>query len=379
MMYWGANAFSIFICKLLKTTLHLYNKQKDTSLCYTIVTFNYQYMKYIFLVISFLTCSLANAQETIEEFVKIGIEFHDAGEYDQAIEAYQKALSLDENSALANYEIAMTYMYAKQFENSLKHVTKVIDINDQYLIPAYVTKGNCLDALGKSDQAIKTYNDALKKIGENYMLYYNLALTHYNQGNQKEAEEAVLNAINTNLSHASSHLLLGYLMNDQKNKVQSILSLHYFLFLESNSGRSVGALKLLNSQFSGNVERTSPTDISILLSPESMDKKNDFGSAEMMISMLAASNTLEENEGKTQEELFISNTESFFKILGELKKKKNKGLWWEYYIPFFYELAKSKHLETYCYYITQSNNSIAVDWLDSNGEKIDQLNTWLSK
>jgi Flp pilus assembly protein TadD len=336
-------------------------------------------MKYIFLIISTLTYSLANAQETIEEFVKKGIEYHDAGEYDQAIEAYQQALNLDENSALANYEIAMTYMYAKQYENSLKHASKVIDLNDQYLIPAYVTKGNCLDALGKSKKAIKTYNDALKKIGENYMLYYNLGLTHYNQGNQQEAEEAILNAVNSNPNHASSHLLLGYLMNNQENKVQSILSLHYFLFLEPNSGRSPGALKLLNDQFSGNVERTSPTDISILLSPESLDKKNDFGSAEMMISMLAASNALEENEGKTQEELFVSNTESFFKILGELKKKKNKGLWWEYYIPFFYELAKTKQLETYCYYIIQSNNNNAVEWLSSNGKRIDELNEWLSK
>jgi hypothetical protein len=110
-----------------------------------------------------------------------------------------------------------------------------------------------------------------------------------------------------------------------------------------------------------------------------LDKKNDFGSAEMMISMLAASNALEENEGKTQEELFVSNTESFFKILGELKKKKNKGLWWEYYIPFFYELAKTKQLETYCYYIIQSNNNNAVEWLSSNGKRIDELNEWLSK
>lgn len=319
---------------------------------------------------------MASAQETIEEFVKKGIEYHDAGEYDQAIEAYQEALNLDENSALVNYEIAMTYMYAKQYENSLRHASKVIDLNDQYLIQAYVTKGNCLDALGKSMEAIKTYNDAIEKIGGDYMLYYNLGLTHYNQGNQ---QEAILNALNTNPNHASSHLLLGTLMNDQENKVQSILSLHYFLFLEPNSGRSPGALKLLKNQFSGNVERTGPTDISILLSPESLDKKNDFGTAEMMISMLAASNTLKENEGKTQEELFVSNTESFFKILGELNKKKNKGLWWEYYVPFFYELAKTKHLETYCYYIIQSNSNNAVEWLSSNGKRIDKLNEWLSK
>lgn len=323
--------------------------------------------------------SLVNAQETIEELVKKGIEYHDTGEYEKAIEVYKKALSLDGNSALVNYEIAMTYMYAKQYQSSLQHASKVIELNDQYLIPAYIAKGNSLDALGRSKEAIKTYNHALKKTGKDHMLYYNLGLTHYNQGNKKEAEEAVLDAIDSNPNHASSHLLLGYLMNDQGNKTQSILCLHYFLFLEPNSGRSLQAVRLLNNQFYGNVEQTSPTDISILLSPGAVDKKNEFGSTEMMMSLLVASNSLEENEGKTKEELFVTNTESFFKILGELKKKKNKGLWWESYIPFFYELAETKHLETYCYYILQSDNNNAVEWLSANEKKIDEFNQWLDK
>jgi tetratricopeptide (TPR) repeat protein len=336
-------------------------------------------MKYILLIANFLLSLIVLGQGTINSYVNEGIGYHDAGQYDLAIEAYQHALYLDENSALANYEIAMTYMYDKQYENSLKHANKVIDLGDQYLIAAYVTKGNCLDALGNSEKAIKTYQGALKKLGDDYMLYYNLGLTHYNVGNQKEATKAVLKAINNNANHASSHLLLGYLMNDQKNKVQSILALHYFLFLEPNSARSLDVLRLLKEQFSGNIQRTGPKDISILLSPQSLDQQNEFGSANMMISMLAATNTLEKNKRKTEEELFISNTASFFEILGELKTKKTKGFWWDFYVPFYYELAKTKHIDTYCYYILQSNGGQSVDWLYANGNRIDKFNKWLSK
>ncbi len=99
----------------------------------------------------------------------------------------------------------------------------------------------------------------------------------------------------------------------------------------------------------------------------------------MMITMLTASNTLKENEGKSQEELFFSNTESFFNILGELKKKKSEGLWWEFYIPFFYELANTEHLETYCYYISQSSSDLSVNWLASNEKQVEQFNKWLSE
>jgi lipopolysaccharide biosynthesis regulator YciM len=334
-------------------------------------------MKLLLLPITFLLCTFAIAQETIEKYVEEGVAYHDAGQYDLAIDAYRKALALDENSAVANYEIGLTYMYAKQYDNSLKHANKVIELNGQYLIPAYVTKGNCLDALGNSDEAIKTYNNALKKLGADYMLYYNLALTQYNKGDHTKATQSAINAIDNNPSHASSHLLLGYLMNGQKNKIQSILSLHYFLLLEPNSKRSAQALQILDEQFSGNVERDGPNNVNIFLSPESLDKKNEFGAADMMISLLAASNGLEENKGKSDEELFITNTESFFKILGELKKKKNKGLWWEFYIPFYYELAKSKHIDTYCYFITQSTNDKAADWLKSNSDRLEELNGWL--
>ncbi len=232
-------------------------------------------MKNLLLILSFLISSIAVAQKTIEDYVKQGIEYHDAGKYEMAIEVYQQALLQEENSVLVIYEMAMTYMYMKQYENALKHASTVINLDDKYLMQAYVAKGNCLDALGKSGEAIKTYKKAIKKIGDNYMLYYNLGLTYYNQGKLKEAEESITNAIKNNPNHPSSHLLLGYLMNNQGNKVQSILALHYFLFLEPNSGRSSGVFELLKKQFSGNVERTGPTDISILLSPESMDKKTN--------------------------------------------------------------------------------------------------------
>lgn len=334
-------------------------------------------MKYLLISICLFINTTVFAQETVEEYIKIGIEFHDAGNYKLAIEAYLEALKLDENSALAHYEISYTYIFLEQYENAMQHADKVIELNDKYLKDAYVNKGNCLDHLGNPKEAIKTYNEGIKKIGGDYMLYYNLALTHYNLGNLTEAESALVSGIKSNPNHPSSHLLLGRLMNEMNNKVQSILCLHYFLFLEPSSTRSPDALNLLMKQFSGNVEKKSEKETTIFISQESLDKKSEFGSVEMMMSLIIAGNNIEKNKDKTKEELFISNTESYFKFLGELKKKKSTGLWWEFYIPFDYDLAKTKHLETYCYYITQSTNTLAEDWLNANGEKLEEFSDWL--
>ncbi|MCB0629553.1 MAG: tetratricopeptide repeat protein [Saprospiraceae bacterium] len=270
-------------------------------------------MKYPFVLLLISFAFSLTGQTTLEELVEEGIAHHDAGNYDQAIASYQKALALDENSALANYEIAMTYMYAKQYQNALKHADKVIKQGDQYAVQAYVTKGNCLDAIGESKKAVKTYNKAINKYGGNYMLYYNLGLTQYNAGDLDKAEQALIQAINDNPGHATSHFVLGHLMHDRRDKVRSLLALHYFLLLEPGTGRSPGAYELLLKQFGGNVKQTGENEQTIFLDMATLGGNSEFSSAELMLSMLAASNTLEENKDKTAEELFIKNTEGRLK------------------------------------------------------------------
>ncbi len=326
-----------------------------------------------------LISTVTYSQVNVDSLVQVGIQYHDNGQFDQAIETYKIALEIEPNSTMINYEIAMTYMYAKDYKNSIKHSDKVIELNDKYVLQAYITKGSCLDYLGKTKESIKLFEQGIKKFGDNHLLYYNLGYNYYNLKEYDKAEEALVNAINTKFDHASSHLLLGYLMSDKNQKVQSILCLHYFLFLEPNSARAKIAYNLLQKQFGGNVEKDKdkPDQINIYLDPN--QSETEFGAAELMISMLEASKSLEENEGKSDDDMFIENTTSFFKILGELKKKKNTGLWWDFYIPLFYVIAKSEHIDTYCYYISQSSNASAVKWLRENDYKISDFNKWLSE
>jgi tetratricopeptide (TPR) repeat protein len=256
---------------------------------------------------------------------------------------------------------------------------KIIDQGGNYGLQGYITKGSCLDYLGETRESIKLFQKGLKKFGDQYLLYYNIGVNYFKLEEYDKAEEAFVNAINANPEHSSSHLLLGYLMANKKLKIQSILCLHYFLFLEPDSERSKAAFKLLKSQFGGNVERNQddPTNITIFMDPN--QSKTEFGAANLMVSMLAATKYSAENEGKSEEELFIENTASFFKILGELKDKKNKGLWWDFYVPFFYDLANSDQLESYCYYISQSSSEAAQEWLSTHPAQLESLDGWLKE
>ena len=331
----------------------------------------------IFLLLS-LSYLYSTGQASIKELIQIGIENHDAGEYDKAISYYKQALEQEPNSSLINYEISFSYFKKGDNEKAIVYCDKVLKKNDGYILDAYIIKGSALDMQGKTKESIKLFKKAIKKTEANYLLYFNLALNYYKLGELEDAEANIIEAINNNPGHASSHLMLAKINYKKGNTIPTLLATHFFLLLEPKSARSEDAYAMLEAKFKGNVTKDAenPNSINITISPN-MDK--EFGAAELTIALLQAGNSLEENEGKSEDELFKENTTSFFTIMGELKKENSKGLWWEFYTPFFYDLSKTEHMEAYCMYISQSGNENYAAWIEDNQPKLLEFDTWLKE
>ncbi|WP_298760184.1 tetratricopeptide repeat protein [uncultured Psychroserpens sp.] len=334
-------------------------------------------MKITTLLLCLLCFNFSFSQDDINDLVKQGITYHDAGDYDKAIATYKEALKIDSKSSLVNYELSLSYFYNKDFKNAIKYSDVVIDNDKEHVKAAYITKGSSLDNLGKIKESIKLFKKGIKKFKTEGLLYYNLALNYYKLKDFDEAEEVITQGITQDQSHASSHLMLGYLNYDKNKRAQSLLNLHYFLLLEPATARSQQAAGLIQTMMSSNVNKDDEKPNTINISLSLPDEDDEFSAAELMISMLEASKSLEENEGKSEDELFIENTDSFFTILGELKDKKSKGIYWDVYVNFFYELAKSDHMPAYCYYVMQSVNKNSQTWLDSNTDALDAFDQWL--
>jgi len=335
-------------------------------------------MKKYLLIFSFLTSISCFGQGKIDSLVQVGIQYHDKGEYTKAIETYKEVLKIDPKSTWVNYELAMTYMYSGDNEKAIKHSDVVIKQKKDHLLHAYITKGSALDNLGKTKQSIKLFKEAIAKFGDNYLLYFNLGIAYSQIPDYKNAELAFIDAIMDNPDHASSHYRLAFTKYQQNQRVQSLLSLYYFLLLEPSSNRAETAYKLLKEQLGGNVQKdeNNPMNINIFLNPQ-MD--TEFGAAEIMLAMLEASNSLEENKDKTPEELFVENTKSFFTVLGELRENEKKtNIWWSVYVPYFYDLAKSEYMDVFCYYISISSNEKAREWLKTNDEKVENFGKWIN-
>lgn len=334
-------------------------------------------MKHILFLALILCFTTLSAQNNINTYIEEGIAYHDNGEYDKALAAYNKALILDPQSTVVNYEMALSYFKKKDYKNTIARADMIIDKKDDNLVNAYLIKGSALDMMGKVKESIKLFEKAIRKFPNNYLLHYNLALNHYKLNQMAEAHENVIKAIDNNPNHGSSHWMLANIESAKSNTVQSLLANYYFLLLEPNSSRSLEAYTMLRKNSGGNV--TQDKDNAITINISMSDDDDPFSAAAIMLGLMGASNMLSENANKTAEELFVENTDSFFQVLGELKKEKSKGLYWNFYVPFFYDLAKSDHLETYCMYISQSGNEKAETWLVENEEKLAAFATWIKE
>ncbi|NME71532.1 tetratricopeptide repeat protein [Flammeovirga aprica] len=332
----------------------------------------------ILLTVSFLLMNSPSifAQElNVEELVRVGISYHDKGDYKKAIEVYSKALEADPNSNLVMFEMAFSHNALQEYKKTIKLCKKIIANPGENVVHTYVLYGNTLDQMGKPKKALKVYEEATKT-SDNYLLFYNYGLTCYNTGDYDKAYGLFLKAIANNSAHPSSHLLLSKVMAKKNSRIKSMLPLYYFLMLEPNTERASIEYQNLRKLMDTGVSQSSPSNIDISISMNDMD--SDFTAAEMMISLSNVTKNLEENKDKSDLELFAMRNKNIFNILGELKKD-NKGFWWEFYVPVFYDLSTKGHVDSFSHYISLTADEEALEWIKENDEEFKKFSEWGSK
>lgn len=287
-----------------------------------------------------LILSFSYAQPNTGAILLEGINYHNAGDYDRALAIYKKALSIDQKSPRIHYEMSLTYFSKKQYKNVILHTDKVLELNTEHVLAAYLTKGSALDELGRTKEAIELYKTAIQTHQEHFLLYMNLASSYYKIKDFSSAEAYAAKTVEMQPLYSDSHFLLANIHHKKGHSVQALLASHFFLLLEPNSTRSAGIYKILMHHVQGNVAV---------------------------------------NNSSTQNALFVKNTKAFFTSIGKLNKNKNREIWWTFYSPFFHKLVQSGHIEAYCMYISQQGNPSAKQWLGDNKGKFDAFLAWFNE
>ena len=209
------------------------------------------------------------------------------------------------------------------------------------------------------------------------MLHYNLALTCYNTNDYDKAEAEAQKSISLNPNHGTSHIILAAIMQVKGFKIKAALPLYYFLMIEPNSGRSAKQLPYLKNILNQGISKKDDNHINVNLSLGSM-KDKEFGTTETMLSLFCSTRYTKENEKVSDYDFFVKTTERLFSSISELKKEQTG--WWNIYVSKFAQIKDNNQIETFCYYISQTDKSDdIIKWLTGNKDKIAKMHEWIDK
>ena len=124
--------------------------------------------------------------------------------YEDAADAFARAVSLSPNNARARYNLALAQQYLGDAETAVAGYRRAIDLDPQ-LLDAYINLGNLYGELGLYEEALETFQQALELEPENDDLYLSLGDAYRTQYLYPDAIQAyrqtlILNAENVGAS-----------------------------------------------------------------------------------------------------------------------------------------------------------------------------------
>lgn len=342
-----------------------------------------------------LTVYGQNQDPRVDELISEGVELHDEGNYEEAIDRYLEALELDSTSVLANYELSLSYLALRDFENTLLHSSWVINSsNEQLCSGAYAAKSEALAGLDRVDEAIALLREGLEKWEDEYLLHFNMALNYYKKGNTDKTLEHLKRAIDLNKTHSGAFLLNAYSLNDKGLWIQSILSFQMFLLLEPDSRRSKNAFEemlqtmrikkqdepiersftQLQMTRGDTVNRPNPGTSSLLSSQSSLDHSSVHRVITSTIDSLKAVDA-------TMDEFTIFKTvnKAFISELEKESMDNKEGILWTFYVPVFSLISNSNYYDTFCRYISVSYYPESLEWWQQNPDAAVNFVIWFEK
>ncbi len=124
----------------------------------------------------------------------MGNVLKDQGTFEEAIEAYTKAISIKPDYAEAYYNMGVTLQNQGKLGEAVQAYTKAISIKPDHA-EAYNNMGNIFQAQGKFEEAIEAYNKSLDIKPDYADAYNSMGNTLQDQGKLEEAMEAYNKAL----------------------------------------------------------------------------------------------------------------------------------------------------------------------------------------
>ena len=190
-------------------------KEQLTSL---LILYNQQKLQQVFNEAQILTKRYTKSSTLLN---LMGASAAQLGKLDEAVLAFQKALSIKPNDAQAYYNMGNALKDQEKLEEAIDAYRKALSIKPDYA-DAYNNMGNALKDQEKLEEAIDAYRKALSIKPDYADAYVNMGNVLTDQEKLEDAIEAYNRALSNEPDNAEAHYNMGNALKDQEKLEEAI-------------------------------------------------------------------------------------------------------------------------------------------------------------
>jgi len=156
-----------------------------------------------------------NPPSSITAYSEIGAILAKQGKWEQAINAFKRALEYNEKAgfkqgmANINHNIGLAFLEKGKMDEAVKYFNETLRLNPNYSL-AYYNMGNISNKLGKLNEASANYKKALELNPDLAEAHHNLGLVLRSQGRLDEAISHYRQALQLKGDYTQAHNNLGF-------------------------------------------------------------------------------------------------------------------------------------------------------------------------
>ncbi|MDB5192024.1 MAG: tetratricopeptide repeat protein [Segetibacter sp.] len=322
----------------------------------------------LFILSNFLVKSQSsNYPPNSSPILQEAIKFYTDGKYKQAIDLYKKVSKSDSNYSSVLNNLSLCYYMDSNFNEGYKMASEGLKLFPEKGNAWYNLIANNLVKLEKKEEALATYDKAIKEYNFHYLAWYNKGVIYYNQKQYEQAKKCFQQCALINPYYSGAHFYLGEIAYNEGNVIPALLSYTTSLLSNPESNFARASVKALSS-----------------LSEVSDDVAKNF----------AARKTSGSNSYEMIEEIFTSKIalDKKYKLTIELEDPivrqlqvvfekleydaADKDFSMQYYVPLYTNLFSQKQFEPMVYYIFSGLNIKDVqNYIKKNKKKIEDFST----
>lgn len=301
------------------------------------------------------------------ELLKQGSGLHDKKQYKDAIEVFKKINRSDSNYVDALYALSISCEADSQLEAAHQYAMQGLKEFPELYPKFNMQAANILDEMEKPEEAIKLYDEGLKRDPQSYILYFNKAVALIQMKKDEEAKENMQRCLTINPYYASAHYFMGSIYLRQGNLVPAMLAYQTYLLVNSSGKYMNNCVTNLNAISKGT------DDIVEYVKNRKASSKDNFD----MLQQIVLSKVALDQQYKLKVDLEDKIVRQMQVVNEKLEYRKNDpGFAMQFYVPLYSKLFKEDDFEPLVYSVFSGIGIKDVDsWNKKNKKSIEKFLT----